>query len=83
MNKTSIKVIKRKDALISAAAETQSPREPKLVITASEEKSESVLHRSMVDTVSSWIYKRRENNRIEEITAIRKMFGNETLLNGS
>lgn len=66
-----------------ATAETQSPREQKLAATSGKEKIEQRLHHKMVNTISNWISERRENNRIEEITAIRKMFGNETLLNGS
>ncbi len=80
MNKILIKVIKRKDAEVMANVETQSPCEPKLVATEGKEKIERRLHRKMVDTVSNWISERRENNHIEEITAIRKMFGNKPLL---
>jgi hypothetical protein len=29
----------------------------------------------MVNTVANWINERREQNRVEEITAIRKIFG--------
>ena len=83
MSKISIKVIKRKDARVPAIAETQSPCERKPSVTASKEKIERGLHHKMVNTVSNWISERRENNRIEETTAIRNMFGNENLFNGS
>ncbi len=58
---------------------TQDLSEPKLVATISGEKIERHLHRKMADTVSNWIAERRENNRAEEISAIRKMFGSESL----
>jgi hypothetical protein len=83
VNKILIKVIKRKDARVPATVATQSPCEQKLAVTACKEKIERGLHDKMVDTVSNWISERRENNRIEEITAIRQMSGNETLLNRS
>lgn len=79
MNKTSIKVIKRKDAEAMANDKTQNLSEPKLVATMSGEKIERRLHNKMVDTVSNWIAERRENNSAEEISAIRKMFGSESL----
>jgi hypothetical protein len=72
VNKTSIKVIKRKEA------ETENTSEPKAAL--SPEKAERHVRREMVNTVASWISERRENNRIEEITAIRQIFGSEPLL---
>ncbi len=80
MNKTSIKVIKRKDARVSTNVKTQSTCDIKTTAAFSEEKIERRLHRKMADTVSNWIAERRENNRAEEISAIRKMFGSESLL---
>jgi hypothetical protein len=80
VNKTSIKVIKRKDAQAMANVEPQSACEPKQTAPASEEKIERHSRREIVNTVSSWISERRENNRHEEIAAIRKIFGNEPLL---
>ncbi len=80
MNKISIKVIKRKDAVVMANVKTQSTCETKPTAAFSEEKIERRLHRKMADTVSNWIAERRENNRAEEISAIRRMFGNESLL---
>jgi len=80
MSKTSIKIIKRKDAEAMANDKTQDLSEPKLAVTMCEEKIERRLHRKMADTVSNWIAERRENNRAEEISTIRKMFGNESLL---
>ena len=80
MNKTSIKIIKRKDAEAMANVKTQNLSEPKLVATMSGEKIERRLHRKMADTVSNWIAERKESNRTKEISAIRKLFGNESLL---
>ncbi len=80
MNKTSIKIIKRKDAEAMANDKTQDLSEPKLAATMSGEKIERRLHREMADTVSNWIAERKENNRIKDISAIRKLFGDESLL---
>ncbi len=80
MNKTSIKVIKRKDAEIMTNAKTYSACELKRAAPVSEEKIERRSRREIVDTISNWISERRENNRNEEITAIRQMFGNKPLL---
>ncbi|MDQ4122070.1 MAG: hypothetical protein M3209_11570 [Acidobacteriota bacterium] len=80
MGKTSIKVIKRKDAQPMANMEPQNACEPKQTAPVSEEKIERRSRREIVDTVSSWISERREKNRHEEIAAIRKIFGNEPLL---
>ncbi len=80
MNKTPIKIIKRKDVEAMANDKTQDLSEPKLAATTSGEKVERRLHRKMADTVSNWIADRRENNRIKEISAIRKLFGDESLL---
>ncbi len=63
-----------------ANVKTQNLPEPKLVATMSEEKIERRLHSKMADTVSNWVSERRENNRAEEISAIRKMFGCQSLL---
>jgi hypothetical protein len=80
VNKTSIKVIKRKDAEVMANAQTQNACEPKEAPPVSEEKIERHSRREIVNTVSTWISERRENNRVEEIAAIRKVFGGEPLL---
>jgi len=80
VNKTSIKIIKRKDAEAMANDKTQDLSEPKLVATISGERIERHLHRKMADTVSNWIAERRENNRAEEVSAIRLMFGSESFL---
>lgn len=80
VNKTSIKVIKRKDAQAIANIEAQSACEPKQTAPVSEEKIERRSRREIVETVSSWISERKEKNRHEEIAAIRKIFGNEPLL---
>jgi hypothetical protein len=80
VNKTSIKIIKRKDASVVVNGETQNLREPIPTAAFSEEKIERRLHRKMANTVSNWISERRENNRVEEISAIRRMFGSESFL---
>ena len=80
MNKTSIKVIKRKDMSVRANIKAQNICEIKTTATVfSEEKIERKLHRKMADTVSNWIAERRENKRSEEISAFRKLFGDEFL----
>lgn len=80
VSKTSIKIIKRKDASVAVSGETQNLREPKLTAAFSKEKIERRLHRRMADTVSNWISERKENDRNKEISAIRKLFGDESLL---
>jgi len=80
VNKTSIKIIKRKDAEATVTVKTQNSDETKTTAIFSEEKVERRLHRKMANTVSNWISERRENNRIKEISAIRKLFGDESLL---
>jgi len=82
MKNTSIKVIKRKDAEVIAAAQIQDLREPKQAAPVSKEKIERRSRRELVDTISNWIFERRENNRVEKIAAIHKIFGNEPLPNG-
>ena len=79
MNKTSIKIIKRKDAEAAAEVKTQNAGETKSAAPMSEEKFERSLHRKMADTVSNWIAEQRENKRSEEISAFRKLFGDEFL----
>ncbi len=78
MNKISIKIIKRKDTRVPANVKSQSTCETKPTAAFSEEKIERRLHRKMADTVSNWIAERRENNRVEEISAISMMFDNES-----
>ncbi len=80
MNKTSIKIIKRKDAEAAADFKTQNTHKTKSAAVVSGKKIERRLHRKMADTVSNWISERRENNRSKEISAIRKLFGDESLL---
>ncbi len=80
MNRTSIKVIKRKDAEVVANDKTQNLSEPKLAAAMSGEKIERRLHLKMADTVSNWIAESKESNRIKEISAIRKLFADESLL---
>ncbi len=80
MNKTSIKIIKRKDAGATAEIKTQNTHETRSAAAMRGEKVERSLHRKMAGRVSNWISERRENNRIEQIAAIRKIFANEHLL---
>ncbi len=47
------------------------------------EKIEPHLRRKMADTVSIWIDELRENKRAEEISAFRKLFGDEFLSSGA
>ena len=79
VTKTSIKVIKRKDAEASVKIKTKNTSETKLA-AVNGEKIERNLQRGMVETVSNWISERRENSRIETVSAIRKLFGDESLI---
>ena len=81
MNKILIKVIKRKDARVPANAKTQSAGEANPTAPVSEEKIERRSRREIVATISNWVSERRKNNRIEELIAIHKFYGNEPLLN--
>jgi hypothetical protein len=80
VKKTLIKVIKRKDAEVVVNAETQTTSEIEPTVKFSEEKVERRMHRKMASTVSNWISERKESNRIKEISAIRRLFGDESLL---
>jgi len=80
VNKTFIKIIKRKDAEAAAGVKIQNTVETKATTRTIEEKDERRLHRKMADTVSNWIAERKENSRNKEISAIRKLFGDESLL---
>ena len=80
MNKTAIKIIKRKDAEAAAEVKTQNAGETKSAAPMSGEKFERSLHRKMADTVSNWISERKENNRSKELSAIRQLFGDVSLL---
>ena len=80
-NVNKIKVIKSKDAEAAANAKTQSVCQPKQCAPVNEEKIERRLHRELGGAVSNWISERRENNRIEKIAAIRRLFGGEHLAN--
>ncbi len=79
MNKTSIKIIKRKDAEAAANDKTQDLSEPKFAAPLSGEKIERNLHREMADTVSSWVAEYRKNTRTYGVSAFRKLFGVEFL----
>ncbi len=59
---------------------TQNLSVQKLAAAMSGEKIEPRSRRKMADTVSNWIAERKESNRIKEISAIRKLFGDESLL---
>ncbi len=63
-----------------ANAGTQNLREPKQAAAFGEVKIERRLHRKMAGTVSNWIADRKESSRTKEISAIRKLFGDESLL---
>jgi hypothetical protein len=80
VNRTSIKIIKRKDAEAMANDKTQDLPKLKVAAAMSGKRIERRLHRKMADTVSNWIAERKENNRTKEISAIRKLFGDESLL---
>ena len=80
VNKTSIKVIKRKDVKATANAKIQNAREPKQTATPDEEKIKRRSQREIVGTVSNWISERRENNRIEKDAANSEIFGDGFLL---
>ena len=82
MNKAKIKIIKRRDAEKITKTEIQNTRAMKYA-SASREKADRRLHRKVADTVSNWIAERRENNRNQQVSAIRKLLGDESLLNGA
>ncbi len=80
MNKTLIKVIKRKDAEIIANAKIQRALAAKQTAPESAENTSSRARGEITGTVSNWIAERRENNRLEKNAAIRQLFGSEPLL---
>lgn len=80
MKKLLIKIIKRKDVEAMANAKTQSAGEPKQTASGSEEKILRRSHRELVKAISSWIPERGKNNRVEEVAAVRRLFGSEVLL---
>ena len=75
-----IKIIKRKDVEAMANAKTQSVGEPHQSTPVSEERIERCSRRVLIDAISNWIPDRKTNNRIAEVAAVRKFFGNELLL---
>ncbi len=75
----SIKIIKRKDVEAAANAKNQSPFPAKQSAPDSEEKIERRSRRKMVAEITNWVSENRKNNRIEELAAIRKSYGNEPL----
>ncbi len=79
MNQAAIKIIKRKDAEAAAIDKTQKLSEPNAAAAMSEAEFERCLHRKMADTVSNWVAECRKNNRAEELSAFRILFGNEFL----
>jgi hypothetical protein len=83
VNKILIKTIKRKDVEAMRNAKTQSAGEPKQNSSGSKEEIERRSRREIGKAVSNWIPKRRENNRVEEIAAVRRFFDSETLLSES
>jgi predicted ATP-binding protein involved in virulence len=66
VNKTSIKIIKRKEAEAAAEVKTQNAGETKSAAAMSERKFERSLHRKMADTVSNWIAEQRKINALKK-----------------
>lgn len=79
MNKTSITIIKQKDAAAAAVLKAKNTRETKPAVRMSGEKIEPRSRRKMTETISNWIAEQRENKRSEEISAFRKFFGDDFL----
>ena len=77
--KTAIKVFKRKDFEQQSVHHTS---EPSSATPNDNAKAERSTRRELVNTVSNWVTERRERNRSEEIEALRRVFGESTLLNG-
>ncbi len=71
-SKSVVKVFKRKDLLSSThqTNETKSS-EPK----GNEIKAERRSRRELVNIVSSWVTERRQSSNMEEIEALRRIFG--------
>lgn len=79
MKKILIKIIKRKDVEAMANAKAQSVSKPEQTASVGEEKLERRSRREIVKAISNWIPERGKNNRVEEIAAVRKFFGSESL----
>jgi Holliday junction resolvase-like predicted endonuclease len=62
MNKTAIKIIKRKDVEAAVELKTQNTGETNLAAVRNRKNFERRLHRKIAHTVSNWIAKRRESN---------------------
>lgn len=77
-SKVAIKVFKRKDLeqSIHHTSEPQATESANIFEPA--EKVERRTRRELVNTVSNWVTERRERNRLEEIEAIRRIFGEST-----
>ena len=77
-SKTAIKVFKRKDVeqIIHHTSE------PNRAAPVDSVKAERSTRRELVNTVSNWVTERRERNRSEELEALRRVFGETSLLNG-
>ena len=75
MNKTSIKVIKRKDPEVKATAKTKNSGERKQSAHANEEQTARRSRREITGTILNWISERRENNCIERDEANGEIFG--------
>jgi phage/plasmid-associated DNA primase len=73
--KPSIKIIKRNTVETSAIHTTSQPK-----TATNETKVERRARREMVNTVANWISEKREQRRVEEVSAVRKLFGGEPLL---
>ncbi len=75
--KAAVKVFKRKDLEHSIHATSPQTEQP---IASDGVKAERHSRREIVNTVSNWVTERRERNRVEEIQALRKIFGGATAL---
>ena len=64
-----------------AIVKAQAVCDPQQPESVSEEKIERRSRRNIDATISSWIFDLREKTRIEHISAVRKAFGSEALLN--
>jgi hypothetical protein len=63
-----------------AKLETQLEREKRRTAPGGKSKAEVRSRRKIALTVSSWIFESRKKTRVEEIAAIREVFGKDILL---
>lgn len=74
-SKLAVKVFKRKD-VEQSIHHTSEPRPAENDET--EIKSERRARRELVSTITNWVSERRERSRVEEIEAVRRLFGDTT-----